>query len=172
MMQGKEGLAEEKGMSFAEELAKNYGTKTINTKKDNEIRSLVENLIFTIKDECKKASGSARSIEGYYCMGPCDTPNYIGTAQKYAYKLFYEGHFGREEGAILKHHPGILAVNHADKVRMIQEIEAEVKTLGFRNFSICAEDYEEKVMVGYTEFLRRNKFKTVPAFRIYIKVQW
>ena len=159
-------------MTFAEQMRNNYQPGPVlseEEKRENGTADyLIMSTVYAVKEQCRKISAQARSLEGYYCFNYDE--HYIG--KDYPYTVFYKNDYCRDRGPIDHFNPGQSCLPHAHRDRVIAGVRNELNRLGFRQVDVHAEDVMGSLHVGHTSFLLRPKYKAFPAFRICVKVSW
>ena len=161
-------------MSFADQLRQNYQPAAASTEASRERQTalgLAGTIVYCVRQQCQKISRQARSLEGYYCFN-------------------YDEHYIGKDYPVV-----ILPTEHAEGVKplidhfdhyyraaswlsrgsvdlLVATVRSELGKLGFRSLTVRAENVQTRVTVGYTEFLKRNKYREVPAWRIFVSVTW
>lgn len=159
-------------MSFADDLRNNYQpNNTIREKEEYKSDYIIRSIVLCTKKKCKEVSKNSRLLSGFFCSD-YDGDFYIGND---APRIFIYDNISEEKKRIIKHFEGGFGKQYWSKEsrdRIVENTKNELIKLGFRKVTVRAEEILTPVLVGYTEFLHRDKYEKFSSFRIFISVSW
>jgi hypothetical protein len=159
-------------MSFADNLRNNYQSQSESSNDEWFRKREVKEIIYAVEAEALKVSHHATSLEGYLCSD-YEGGYSIGNANPDVY-LYKDANYLKYEEAIDNfNHATLHAAWSEDlKSKIFKDVESGLKTRGFKNIIIRAEDKATSLVTGVTSLFLVDIKKKFAGFSVYIKVSW